>query len=334
MIDFDTVDLAYHQQDKDMYCGAAVAQMVLDQLGCGLEEQSDLYGQMRERRPGYRDPEPWYTSPDGLARVLRAKSKQNFTVCTDHLPAIALARAVHRFEAARFAVPTLVMADHHWVTINGFAYRNEQRRIVRGLFLNDPAPVTAIIEYGTGKGINNTPPPHQTDDWCGHGWIYGFPNAFATPRGWLRNYWREPSPHAGGYVTVPVQPVGSPIEELELETATDCVRPTSELIGSNQAASCAYDQIANLYGLDRKGPLAGFLAGFRTAPASLQSYAFWPTVQYYGVWLMSQKSAILGYAKVDPYSGALLEVRAAQEYYAAPGQSYADSLRAMEESLR
>ena len=38
-------DLAvqYHQQDTDYYCGAACAQMVLEQCGSGLLSQVDLY---------------------------------------------------------------------------------------------------------------------------------------------------------------------------------------------------------------------------------------------------------------------------------------------------
>ena len=57
----------YHQQDTDYYCGAAVAQMILDSIGSGVLDQNTLYASNHAHSSG-----GWYTSPDGLNYTLNA----------------------------------------------------------------------------------------------------------------------------------------------------------------------------------------------------------------------------------------------------------------------
>jgi hypothetical protein len=41
----------YHQQDTDYYCGAAVAQMILDSIGAGILDQNMLYNMNHSHLP-------------------------------------------------------------------------------------------------------------------------------------------------------------------------------------------------------------------------------------------------------------------------------------------
>src|SRR5687767_9066307 len=74
--------IAFHQQDRrenlrvlESYCGAAAAQMVLDSIGVGLLDQTDLYSATRNR--GNDDPERnWYSTPDGLHQTMEEIRKK------------------------------------------------------------------------------------------------------------------------------------------------------------------------------------------------------------------------------------------------------------------
>jgi predicted double-glycine peptidase len=46
----EDLSVSYHQQDTDYYCGAACAQMVLDQIGAGLLDQNNLYNENHRQR--------------------------------------------------------------------------------------------------------------------------------------------------------------------------------------------------------------------------------------------------------------------------------------------
>lgn len=45
----EDLNVAYHQQDTNYYCGGACAQMVLDRIGAGLLSQDDP--SMQDRKP-------------------------------------------------------------------------------------------------------------------------------------------------------------------------------------------------------------------------------------------------------------------------------------------
>src|SRR5450759_2154392 len=59
----EDLSVSYHQQDTDYYCGAACAQMVLDEIGAGLLSQDDLYNSNHSHSSIETG---WATGPDGL----------------------------------------------------------------------------------------------------------------------------------------------------------------------------------------------------------------------------------------------------------------------------
>ena len=56
----ENLTVPYHQQDTDVYCGAACAQMVLDSIGSGLLSQDDLYTDGRNHTSELAS---WYNPP-------------------------------------------------------------------------------------------------------------------------------------------------------------------------------------------------------------------------------------------------------------------------------
>jgi hypothetical protein len=65
------LNVPYHQQDTDYYCGAASAQMVLASLGLGLLPQDQLYNDNHAHSILEAN---WYTAPDGLFWTLNTLS--------------------------------------------------------------------------------------------------------------------------------------------------------------------------------------------------------------------------------------------------------------------
>jgi len=72
-------DLAvqYHQQDTNYYCGAACAQMVLEQCGSGLLNQTDLYNDNHNHSTTESG---WYTAPDGLTWTMNNRQSGRYFV--------------------------------------------------------------------------------------------------------------------------------------------------------------------------------------------------------------------------------------------------------------
>jgi hypothetical protein len=59
----EQLTVPYHQQDTDVYCGAACAQMVLDSIGAGIQAQDGIY---TDERNHTNELASWYNPPDGL----------------------------------------------------------------------------------------------------------------------------------------------------------------------------------------------------------------------------------------------------------------------------
>ena len=70
------LDVQYHQQDTNYYCGAACAQMVLAQIGAGLLDQDDLYDDNHSHSLIETN---WYSGPDGVQWTLMNRKPAAFT---------------------------------------------------------------------------------------------------------------------------------------------------------------------------------------------------------------------------------------------------------------
>src|SRR5438045_9455910 len=74
----EDLTVAYHQQDTDYYCGAACAQMVLNQIGAGLLSQDDLYDDNHSHNSPDEQTDGWYSGPTGLTWTMVARKPDNF----------------------------------------------------------------------------------------------------------------------------------------------------------------------------------------------------------------------------------------------------------------
>jgi hypothetical protein len=79
----------YHQQDTDYYCGAATAQMVLQQCGAGILGQVGLYNDNHSHSTAESG---WYTAPDGLTWTMNNRQSSKYFV----LDALATEDAISR----------------------------------------------------------------------------------------------------------------------------------------------------------------------------------------------------------------------------------------------
>jgi hypothetical protein len=82
----ENLQVAYHQQDTEYYCGAASAQMVLDSIGTGLLGQGGLYTDNHNHSrdesqltDAWGNPILWATAPDGLEWTLNDREPGGYT---------------------------------------------------------------------------------------------------------------------------------------------------------------------------------------------------------------------------------------------------------------
>src|SRR5215467_5239311 len=105
--------VAYHQQDTDYYCGAACAQMVLDECGVGLLDQDTLYTHNHSHSVAESG---WFTAPDGLQWTLNNLQNGRYFALDALSSENALSRmlvwTIHHYKIAPIA---LVYGSQHWI---------------------------------------------------------------------------------------------------------------------------------------------------------------------------------------------------------------------------
>src|SRR5438876_1441802 len=74
----ENLTIECHQQDTHTYCGAACAQMVLDQIGAGLISQDDLYEDNNGHNSPAEQAEGWWTGPRGLEWTMAHRKPASF----------------------------------------------------------------------------------------------------------------------------------------------------------------------------------------------------------------------------------------------------------------
>ena len=256
--------VGYHQQDADYFCGAACAQMVLDQLGHGLVSQNVLYSDNHSHsvtEPG------WYTAPDGLQWTMNHRQHSKY-FALDALPnEDAISRmivwTIHHYNVAPIA---LVYGSGHWIIVRGYTTTSEPTSSsdthyeITALDVNNPWPPPPSF-YHQAPLI---PPPHSHTDNCGTGGSRGVANEHISYATWQSTYMTGvPSGHWGGKFVAVCDPdppptatptvTGPPMEPLSAEF----------LISPSQAAAQA-----------RRGIEAYQLGGRETFRAAL-SQAKW-----------------------------------------------------------
>jgi hypothetical protein len=177
------LDVAYHQQDTDYYCGAACAQMVLRSIGLPLLLQDDLYA---DNHAHSVEPIYWSTPPDGLCWTLnnRQGAKHFSLDATDTEDPISrtICWSIHQYQCAPVA---LVFGGNHWLVVRGYtasaapANVGDSSYTITSFDLNNPWPP---VPAPPG------PPPHADGDVCGSGGARGVPDINVSYSGWQSGY--------------------------------------------------------------------------------------------------------------------------------------------------
>jgi hypothetical protein len=190
MIWFQDLGTPYHQQDTDYYCGAAVAQMILDSIGSGLLDQDTLYNSNHAHSSN-----GWYTSPDGLNFTLNAfmppppAFNSFFIVERADTEPDGSANIVRTLRYFSVATGTLVYGCGHWVAVRGVKtdvdpVGEEGSFSIEGFYINNPWPPTPSF-YDPGLA---PPPPHADPDACGSGGDRGSANEYVPYSEWQNTY--------------------------------------------------------------------------------------------------------------------------------------------------
>lgn len=185
---FKDLTTPYHQQDTDYYCGAAVAQMILDSIGSGIIDQNTLYNSNHSHSsPG------WATSPDGLNYTLNAymppppKFNSFFIVERADTEPLGSANIVRTLRYYGVATGTLVYHCGHWVAVRGVKTSGDPASgaySIDGFYINNPWPPTPSF-YNPSL---SPPPPHSDPDACGTGGNRGSANEYVLYSDWQNTY--------------------------------------------------------------------------------------------------------------------------------------------------
>jgi len=180
-----------HQQDTDYYCGAACAQMVLQEIGAGLLDQDDLYADNHSHstiEPG------WYTAPDGLQWTLNDRRPASFSnyfalfaLNTEEQISRKICWTIHHYNVAPVA---LVYGSGHWIVLRGYtasahpSSSADTSYAIDAFDVNNPWPPTPSF-YTPASA---PPPPHSASDGCGSGGNRGVANEHITYATWQSTY--------------------------------------------------------------------------------------------------------------------------------------------------
>ncbi|MDL9978532.1 hypothetical protein [Microbacterium candidum] len=173
----------YHQQDTNYYCGAACAQMILQECGMGHIDQSSLYTDNHDHSTAEAG---WYTAPDGLAWTLNHRQSGRYFVldalATEDTTSRMIAWTIHHY---RVAPAALVFGSAHWITIRGYQANGmpsssmDVGYSLQGFFVNNPWPP---VPSGAAE------PPHSTGDGCGSGGTRGVADEYISYSTWQADY--------------------------------------------------------------------------------------------------------------------------------------------------
>jgi hypothetical protein len=190
----ENVTVPYHQQDTDVYCGAACAQMVLDSVGAGLLNQDDLYTDERNHTSELAS---WYNPPDGLQWVMNDRRPAGFggwfalfALNTEDAISRKLVWTIHHYQVAPIA---LVLKGDHWIAVRGYeasaapTSSADTSYTITAFEVNDPWPPVPSF-YAPPVPPPPPPPPHGGTDGCGTGGNRGVANEHIAYATWQSTY--------------------------------------------------------------------------------------------------------------------------------------------------
>jgi len=173
----------YHNQDTNIYCGAAAAMMILAEIGVPYSnlDQDDLYTDNHNHNAVSSG---WATDPYGLEWTLdhrRPSGTNGYVVYKPTSEAEGTRKIVYTLHRYGVSPAVLVFGCQHWIVVPGVQTDVEPvtgaNYIVEGLWIHNPV-------YHSGS----PPPPHDATDNCGSGGTLGTGNDFVTYVGWQTTY--------------------------------------------------------------------------------------------------------------------------------------------------
>lgn len=190
----ENLAIPYHQQDTDYYCGAACAQMVLDSMAAGLQNQDLLYTDARNHTAELAS---WFNPPDGLQWLMNDRRPAGFAgwfalFSLDAEDALSrkLIWTLHHHRSAPIA---LVFGGDHWVVVRGYdataapATADDVTYAINAFDINSPwPPVPSFSAPPTTPPP--APPPHGATDGCGTGGMRGVANEHISYPTWQSSY--------------------------------------------------------------------------------------------------------------------------------------------------
>ena len=190
----ETLSVPYHQQDTDVYCGAACAQMVIGSIGAGIQAQDGIY---TDERNHTNELASWYNPPDGLTWVLNDRRPPSFggvfvldALTTEDAISRKLCWTLHFYKVAPIA---MVYKGDHWIVVRGYeasaAPENsgDTSYTISAFDVNNPWPPTPSF-YSPPVPPPAPPPPHGGADGCGTGGDRGVANEHIAYATWQSTY--------------------------------------------------------------------------------------------------------------------------------------------------
>lgn len=288
----EDLTVAYHQQDTDYYCGAACAQMVLDEIGAGLLNQDTLYN---ENHTHSVIEAGWATAPDGLQYTMNHEAPAGNPAGLPHghpyfaLDALAsedslsrmLVWTVHYWQVAPIA---LVYHEQHWIVVRGYTASaaptsyNDNAYSIQSFDVNNPWP--PVPSWGPPQNpALAPPPPHSATDGCGTGGTRGTANENISYTAWHDTYMTgvDFGHWNGTFVAIcdpapPPRPGAPAFRQKPMRTG--------RLIAAAEAPKHALEGL-KAYGLNERKNYAELLGRFKPAEGVLVQRLDHPEMFYY-----------------------------------------------------
>lgn len=210
------LQVPYHQQDTDFYCGAACAQMVLDSIGAGLLGQDGLYTDNHNNTnwdqnlfDAFGNKIEWATPPDGLEWTLDDREPGGYyfveyALNSEDAISRKIAWTIEHYSVAPCA---LVMGAAHWIVVRGMdlskapTSSNDTSYTINNFRVNNPWPPVPSWDMITGTRDMTLvpPPPHSGTDNCGTGGNRGVADEVITYTQWKNTYMTGANYHPQGH---------------------------------------------------------------------------------------------------------------------------------------
>ena len=189
---FPTFLAPYHQQDRDVFCGPAVAQMILAPVIGKLVQQGVLKKAMQDPSIKEHCTLTGGTGPVALAFGLNSQKPNFFAAYFDTSATDAMAK-INATLQTRVAAAAVIYGGQHWVVVTATTAD-------ASVFFNNPLPLTP---HGCFAGL---PPAHTAADGCGTGGSAphdrgAFDHAVSTD--WLKTFFYT--------CTLCAEPLGQPL---------------------------------------------------------------------------------------------------------------------------